>query len=108
MCSWVTMLYSRKLTQHCKPAIMDENKNHYIFKKKRKNRFKGVSFTATRRNLSSQFQFTKLKMRGYIDQLFPNCLALRIIWKLLKKFLKKTDFHTPTQCVFWPKNLYTI
>ena len=22
MCNWVTMLYSRKLTEHCKPAIM--------------------------------------------------------------------------------------
>ena len=30
MCDWVTLLYSRKLTEHCKPAIME--KNHY-FKK---------------------------------------------------------------------------
>ena len=28
MCDWVTLLYSRKLTDHCKPAIMDKNKNH--------------------------------------------------------------------------------
>ena len=35
MCNWVTMLYSRKLTEHCKPAII--KKNHYIdLKKKRK------------------------------------------------------------------------
>ena len=32
MCNWVTLLYSRKLTEHCKPAIMEENKNHYIKK----------------------------------------------------------------------------
>ena len=32
MCDWVTMLYSRKLTEHCKPAIMEKNKNHYIKK----------------------------------------------------------------------------
>ena len=31
MCNWVTMLYGRKLTEHCKPAIM---KNHYILKNK--------------------------------------------------------------------------
>ena len=31
MCNWVTLLYSRKLTEHCKLAIM-ENKNHYIKK----------------------------------------------------------------------------
>ena len=30
MCNWDTMLYSRKLTDHCKPAIMEKNKNHYI------------------------------------------------------------------------------
>jgi len=30
MCDWVSMLYSRKLTEHCKPAIMEKNKNHYI------------------------------------------------------------------------------
>ena len=31
MCNWVTMLYSRKLTEHCKLAIMKKN---YIYKKK--------------------------------------------------------------------------
>ncbi len=29
MCNWVTMLYSRKLTEHCKPAVMEKNKNNY-------------------------------------------------------------------------------
>ena len=24
MCDWVTLLYSRKLTEHCKPAIMEK------------------------------------------------------------------------------------
>ena len=38
MCNWVTMLYSRKLTEHCKSAIMEKNKNHYTkcWKKKKK------------------------------------------------------------------------
>ena len=26
MCAWVTFLYSRKLTEHCKPAIMEKIK----------------------------------------------------------------------------------
>ena len=26
MCDWVTLLYSRKLTGHCKPAIMEKIK----------------------------------------------------------------------------------
>ena len=26
MCDWVTLLYSRKLTEHCKPAIMKKIK----------------------------------------------------------------------------------
>ena len=32
MCNSVTMLYSGKLTEHCKPAIMKNNKNYYILK----------------------------------------------------------------------------
>ena len=31
ICDWVTLLYSRKLTEHCKPAIMEKIK--IIFKK---------------------------------------------------------------------------
>ena len=34
VCGWVTLLYSRKLTEHCKPAIMDKIK--IILKKKHK------------------------------------------------------------------------
>ena len=33
MCDWVTLLYSRKLTEHCKPVIMEKIK---IIKKKKK------------------------------------------------------------------------
>ena len=33
MCDWVTLLYSRKLTEHHKPTIIEKNKNHYIKKK---------------------------------------------------------------------------
>jgi len=33
MYDWVTLLYSRKLTEHCKPAIMEKIK---IIKKKKK------------------------------------------------------------------------
>ena len=29
MCNWVTMLYSRKLREHCKPAVMKKVKKHY-------------------------------------------------------------------------------
>ena len=29
MCDWVALLYSGKLTEHCKPAITEKNKNHY-------------------------------------------------------------------------------
>ena len=25
MCDWVTLLWSRKLTEHCKPTIMGKN-----------------------------------------------------------------------------------
>jgi len=26
MCDWVILLYSRKLTEHCKPAVMEKIK----------------------------------------------------------------------------------
>ena len=40
------MLYSRKLTDHCKPAIMEKNKNHYIKKiKKIKSKVNYVPFS---------------------------------------------------------------
>ena len=35
-CDWVTLLYSRKLTEHAKPAIMEKNKNH-LKKKEKEN-----------------------------------------------------------------------
>ena len=35
LCNWVTMLYSRKLTDHCKPVIMEKNKNDFYKKKER-------------------------------------------------------------------------
>ena len=28
MCDWVTLLYSRKLTEYCKPAVMEKHKDH--------------------------------------------------------------------------------
>ena len=39
MCDWVTLLYSRKLTEHCKPAMMEKIKiikknNNKSWKKK--------------------------------------------------------------------------
>ena len=37
MCNWVTMLFSRKLTERFKPAIIEKNKNHCIKKIKNKN-----------------------------------------------------------------------
>ena len=34
MCAWLTWLYSRNLTEHCQPAMMEKIK---IIKKKKKN-----------------------------------------------------------------------
>ena len=36
MCDWVTLLYSRKLTEYCKPVIIEKKlKNNLILKKKK-------------------------------------------------------------------------
>ena len=39
MCDWVPLLYSRKLTEHCKPTIMEKIK--IIKKEKRKKEREG-------------------------------------------------------------------
>ena len=36
MCDWVTLLYSRKLTEHCKPATKEKIKINKISKKRLK------------------------------------------------------------------------
>ena len=38
MCDWVTLLYSRKLTEHCKPTIVEKTK--IILKKEKKKNYK--------------------------------------------------------------------
>jgi len=38
MCDWVTLLYNRKLTEHCKPAIIEKKIIKKFFNKiKNKN-----------------------------------------------------------------------
>ena len=36
MCGWVTLLYSRKLREHCKPAIIEKVKIIKLQKKRKK------------------------------------------------------------------------
>ena len=55
MCNWVTMLHSGKLTEHCKSAIMENNKIHYIKKIKNKLIKMGKRLEQT------------LYQRGYMD-----------------------------------------
>ena len=50
MCNWVTLLYNRKLTEHCKTAIMEEIQI-IIKEKKRKKKTKilhAISMLPTR------------------------------------------------------------
>ena len=55
ICDWVTLLYSRTLTEHCKPAIMEKNKNHY--KKKTGVKVKW-SFPASLQEIGHRFAIT--------------------------------------------------
>ena len=40
ICDWVTVLYRRKLTEHCKPTIMEKTK---IIINKKREKEKGIS-----------------------------------------------------------------
>ena len=44
MCDWVTLLYSRKLTERRKPAIKEKNKNHKKMSKLRKHKDVGKGY----------------------------------------------------------------
>ena len=48
MCDWVTLLYSRKLTEHCKLAIMEKIK--IIIKKKNQSSHHGTAEMNLTRN----------------------------------------------------------
>ena len=57
------MLYSRKLREHCKPAIMEKNKNHYIKNKKK--------LVMPEEYLSSSFQHAPCgKVSTYCENLY--------------------------------------
>ena len=47
MCDWVTLLYSRKLTEHCTPAIMGKKLKSLIKKRKEKKK-KGLGMARSR------------------------------------------------------------
>ena len=57
MCDQVTLLYSRKFTEHCKPAIMEKIKIIIKFKKTKKNK---ISKKSKERTKSNQIQTQKM------------------------------------------------
>ena len=50
MCYWVTLLYSRKLTEHCKPAVKEKSKIIKQKKKTKPNKKKTPNRTKTKRD----------------------------------------------------------
>ena len=50
VCDWVTLLNSRKLTEHCQPAIKEKMK---IIKKKKKNPGKAFNYKMRSGHLST-------------------------------------------------------
>ena len=60
VCDWVTLLYSRKLTEHCKPAIMGKNKNHYIIFFKVQNKLQSVLNNPSFRRKMNQGMYLRI------------------------------------------------
>ena len=73
MCDWVTLLNSRKLTEHRKPTIMEKNKNHLKSKKKKEMHQQPLSYVqvALQRSLESDSWELKGPPRS------PNSLLIR-------------------------------
>ena len=65
MCNWVTTLNSKKLTEHCKPAIMEKNKNQYIKKNE-------TSFSLKKKYFSPHAQRKFLKTQSRYREKFTN------------------------------------
>ena len=66
MCDWVTLLYSKKLTEHCKPPIME--KIEVIFKKPKKKK-------KCKNNVNDQ---TKISLDYFGNCWSPNLLLQKL------------------------------
>ena len=73
MCNWVTMQYSRKMTEHCKPALMKKIK--IGIHKKRKSTIKPAIFCSCR--MWTQFVYNKLNFRSIFKKIdaYANLIA---------------------------------
>ena len=107
MCNCVTMLHSRKLTEQCKPAIMEKSKNNYISKKQK-------LYGESSKNLKEKyhfiqwFHFWEMKMESQIAISTPigttASLTISKVWKQPKLFINRwmdkenvcTHTHTHT------------
>ena len=107
MCNYVTMLHSRKLTEQCKPAIMEKSKNNYISKKQK-------LYGESSKNLKEKyhfiqwFHFWEMKMESQIAISTPigttASLTISKVWKQPKLFINRwmdkenvcTHTHTHT------------
>ena len=79
MCNWVTMLYSRKLTEHCKPAIM-EKKNH---KNKKASEGKASLTLCFLRHVA---RATSIQRKGCLVLTFPKAiygLKASLLWIII-------------------------
>ena len=86
MCNWVTMLYSRKLTEHCKPAIMEKNKNCDIEKKKKTDEWQNSEIDPRiQNNCIHSFYVNKILLNNYVSGIVlvgkeTNKIFLESIW----------------------------
>ena len=63
MCDWVTLLYSRELIEHCKPAIMEKIKIIKKMKKKKKKNPAAETLVALEAWIRSLTQCNGLRVR---------------------------------------------
>ena len=73
MCDWVTLLYTQKLTEHCKPAIMEKIKiitikflkKHHTHTHTQRKEENTLTFTPTGKDLTLQKKSQSMTFSGF-------------------------------------------
>ena len=81
ICNWVTLLYSRKMTDHCKPSMIEKNENH--LKKRNKKNLNLVNWKS-KKNKRKKSPTPQVLLRDYLGKRGKGYLPVRDLSSLFR------------------------